>query len=140
MNDLGEWFSLLMSSPYHVGSQGDRFSPYAPLGKVAATQREINAREGVDVNRASLALVVEWQASHLSHAFKKFVGMPLEEYTMKIKFCSALRKVVATGKQVKQIAYEAGYADPLYFGKAFKRRFGISPNVLRGNHSAPNRT
>jgi len=140
LNGLGGLSSLLMISPYRVGPQDDSFSPYAPFGKVATTQRAINAREGVDVTRASLARMAEWHASHLSYAFKKYVGMPLDEYIMKIKYCAALRKVVATGKQIKQIAYEAGYADPLYFGKAFKRRFGISPDVLRGNHSALDRT
>jgi len=53
-----------------------------------------------------------------------------------MRFCAALRKVLSTDKQVKQIAYEAGYADPLYFGKAFKQWIGMSPKNVRRRYSS----
>lgn len=129
-----ERFSVLADSlaQMGIGALIDDYLPYPPLGKVAKIQREIIVREGVDMNRKHLAAMINWSISHLSSAFMKYVGISLDEYARKVKFCSALRKAVGTDKQIKEIAYETRYADPLYFGKAFKRHFGISPVKLRG--------
>jgi AraC-like DNA-binding protein len=34
-------------------------------------------------------------------------------------------------KSIKEVAFEWGFADPAYFSRAFRRRFGTSPSTLR---------
>ena len=45
----------------------------------------------------------------------------------------AKRQLLATSKQVGQIAYHLGYDDPSYFTRFFKRHTGLSPESFRKN-------
>lgn len=45
----------------------------------------------------------------------------------------AKRQLLATSKQVGQIAYYLGYDDPSYFTRFFKRHTGLSPESFRQN-------
>jgi AraC-like DNA-binding protein len=36
-------------------------------------------------------------------------------------------------KRIADVAFEAGFSDPSYFNRAFRRRFGSSPSELRNS-------
>lgn len=41
----------------------------------------------------------------------------------------------AAGLSIAEIAYRAGFLDPAYFARLFRKRFGISPREWRGGHA-----
>ena len=40
---------------------------------------------------------------------------------------------VNTQKTAAEVAFELGYATPQHFNNAFKKRFGVTPNLVRNN-------
>ncbi len=131
-----EYFSLIKNYPGCVGLEDGKYSSHVPLNKIAKIEQIINKYEGADFDREYLSLKIKLSSSYISFLFKERMGITLRTYTQKMRFCAALRKVLSTDKQVKQIAYEAGYADPLYFGKAFKQWIGMSPKNVRRRYSS----
>ena len=45
----------------------------------------------------------------------------------RLKLQHAADRLLTSGRQVKQVASEIGYADTYYFSRVFRRRFGVSP-------------
>lgn len=60
--------------------------------------------------------------------FIREMGMSPKDYVVE-KRLSHAKVIIENGEMdtVKQLAYSVGYADPLYFSKAFKNQYGISP-------------
>lgn len=49
----------------------------------------------------------------------------------------AYRLIHEQGKSVKEAAYAAGYQDPFYFSRVFKRTLGIPPSQVDCSSGRP---
>lgn len=60
--------------------------------------------------------------------------MPPHAYqqTLRIQNCKVL--LTSTQLSVAEISEQAGYNDPLYFSRIFKKRVGVSPKVYRAQN------
>jgi len=122
--------STLKSSEYYAGSSGFSIPTFSPLYKIIQVQRKIAESPEKSLNLSSLAEMTGYSPSWLSHNFKKLSGVSLQSYLAKIKCCSALWQILASGKPIKTIALEAGYK-PLYFSKLFHQILDTPPSSLR---------
>ena len=68
------------------------------------------------------------------HMFKHHIGMSPKQYLTKCRMKHALELLTTSDKQVKEIAYIVGYADPYSFSKAFQKYYGSSPSTFRQNY------
>ena len=50
---------------------------------------------------------------------------------LRVRLREARRLLTTTSASVKQIAFQVGFEDPLYFSRLFRRRFGTPPSNLR---------
>ena len=125
------WITAIIFSPLYICSPAWRVHPSRPLYKIAKTQRILAEEHWRSFSLLELSKHIGWSPTWLSHAFRRYAGISLKEFTLRMKYCYALWRIISTGDSLKSIAYDIGYCDPLYFGKAFKRRFGTSPNMLR---------
>jgi len=82
-------------------------------------------------NLADLASLSGLSRTYFSHIFKEVTGMRLQDYLAKIRLKKAKDLLRCIDLKVKQIAYEAGYKDPNYFCRIFKKREGFNPTVWR---------
>lgn len=64
---------------------------------------------------------------YLSGAFKKLVRLSFTEYLTEKRLSYALKLVQSGVSSVKELSELCGYSDALYFSKAFKRKYGVSP-------------
>lgn len=66
--------------------------------------------------------------SYLCYLFKREVGNTINEYIIEVRLKKA--KVLFDGgnKLVSDVAERVGYSDANYFGKCFKKRYGVSPS------------
>lgn len=73
--------------------------------------------------------------SYFSTAFKKKTGSSFIGYLTDYRMDQASRLLIETNEKSYIIAQKVGYTDPNYFSYVFKRRFGVSPNRYRTEHT-----
>lgn len=85
--------------------------------------------ENIDLNSA--AKMVNISPSHLSALFKKETGQNFSSYLIEFRMQIAKRLLANSDICIYEIAELTGYSGASYFGKAFKKQFGISPEEFR---------
>ena len=83
-------------------------------------------RRRITVNE--IAQMVRCTPNYLNTVFGHLTGQSIHRYVMDKKL-SVARDLLRDGDlQIKQIAYEVGFTDPLYFSRAFRKQFGKPPS------------
>lgn len=72
---------------------------------------------------------------YLSKLFKESEGTGYIEYTTKLRMDYAKEQLGATDRSIKEICHDAGYQDPNYFSRIFKKWTGMTPTEYRGGGS-----
>jgi Transcriptional regulator containing an amidase domain and an AraC-type DNA-binding HTH domain len=70
--------------------------------------------------------------STLRRMFVEHLAMTPVQYLQDLRLARARDFLAKTSLGVKEVAARVGYADPLYFSKAFRRKFGRTPSEARG--------
>jgi AraC-like DNA-binding protein len=71
----------------------------------------------------------------LAVAFRHHLGRSVGTYIADLRVAHARRELQTTHRPIAEIAQEAGFYDESHMGRVFRRRFRVSPGVLR---SQPN--
>lgn len=80
---------------------------------------------------SDLAAVANISTSHFFVLFKRVTGSAPIDYFIRLRMKQARGLLQGTSLQVKEIAGELGYCDPLYFSKLFKSVIGVTPTDYR---------
>lgn len=72
---------------------------------------------------------------YLSKLFKETEGTGYIEYTTKLRMDYAKEQLGSTDRSIKEICHDAGYQDPNYFSRIFKKWTGRTPTEYRGGVS-----
>lgn len=67
-----------------------------------------------------------YSPAYLSKLFLEYKNISPTEYIINLRIEKA-KELLASSKKIKEVAQYVGYNDPLYFGKLFKKRTGMSP-------------
>ena len=78
-----------------------------------------------------LAVLAGLSRTYFSHVFKEIAGMNLQEYVGQVRVERAKDLLRDLNLTVKQVAYEAGFRDPDYFCRTFKKTLGTTPTDWR---------
>jgi AraC family transcriptional activator of pobA len=73
----------------------------------------------------------------LSRTLTAVTGRSTKEHVTHRVMVEAERLLRYTDLTVQQVARQVGFADPLYFSRAFKRRRGVAPSEYRAARRAP---
>lgn len=84
----------------------------------------------LNVNALAERLAVN--RSVLTRTFRQHLGMSPSAY-LELQRLRLATKLIESGENVKNAAYCAGYADPGYFARLFKSRFGLPPGKWRNS-------
>lgn len=68
---------------------------------------------------------------YLSKLFKETAGIGYVEYTTRLRMEYAKEQLGSSDKSVKEICRNAGYQDPNYFSRIFKKWTGMTPTEFR---------
>lgn len=85
--------------------------------------------ENIDLNL--IAELVNITPSHLSNLFKKETGVNFSTYLTDVRMKAARRLLQSPEFLIYEVAEKTGYSNAGYFGKAFKKYWGISPEELK---------
>ncbi|MDA3731908.1 AraC family transcriptional regulator [Niameybacter massiliensis] len=80
-----------------------------------------------------MSRMAELSESRFRTLFKKQVGKKPLEYLNEIRMMTAARKLLISGDNISDIAYEIGFEDPNYFSRIFKKYFCMTPKQYRDN-------
>ena len=76
---------------------------------------------------SKMSRMAELSESRFRTLFKQQVGKNPLEYLNEIRVMTAARKLLVSGANISDIAYEVGYEDANYFSRIFKKYFCITP-------------
>lgn len=80
----------------------------------------------------TLSAVFGLSPSHFAHRFSSAFGVSPQVYIESCRLEYAKRLLETKNMPIKEIALDAGFADPLYFSKCFHRAFGVTPSSITG--------
>lgn len=87
----------------------------------------------LDINIVAKSLFVNY--GHLCFVFKRDTGITINEYITEFRIKKA-KELIDNGEQlVFSVAKKVGYADANYFGKCFKKFYGLTPSKYIENVS-----
>jgi len=88
-----------------------------------------NFTKPIDVR--SVAALTRLTPNYLNSLFSQWKGQGIHEYLMARRLLRAMQLCRDGKLLVKEIAQSVGYADPLYFSRAFRRYHGCWPTAVR---------
>ena len=80
---------------------------------------------------SALALVAGVSPTHVCHAFKAHVGMPIGEYVRRVRITWAAEQLRSSDQPLSAIAMAAGYSDQSHFTRESRRLLGARPSEYR---------
>ncbi len=80
---------------------------------------------------AQYASALAISVNHLNDTVKALTGNPVSVHIQEASIFEAKRLLYFTDNSVKEIAHEAGYDEPVYFGKLFKKVTNLTPLQFR---------
>lgn len=93
------------------------------------------AAESTGASIAALAARTGYQPDYLNRKFKEITGLTLRQHRDTLRLQRA-KRALATGTAVQSAAIEAGFEDPNYFSRWFKRQTGFSPRNFQNSQGA----
>jgi len=105
----------------------------AAPGAALRSRFEAKVRERMAQSFGIEELAASWgmSRSHFSHFFKKHTGTSPAAAVQEVRFGEVLRLLGEPGLSLGEIATQTGFADGNHLGKAFRRRWGMSPGRFR---------
>lgn len=85
---------------------------------------------------ADLARASGMSRSRLADRFAELMGEPPLTWLARWRLQLAASRLVSTGRNVQQIAYDVGYESEAAFNRAFRRAFGMPPGRYRRERRA----
>ena len=131
MPTLGLLTSLVLFELLEQESGNVLSSPSYLPAAVEGVSRHVLENFGKDLNPDALAYQFHLSASHLRFLFRKHMRMSLGAYVQNVRLTKARSFLVASDKNVSQVATDCGYDSLVSFSRAFKKETGLSPLAYR---------
>ena len=110
---------------------------YQPL-KGSENEKRINkvcqylqkhATETLTIHK--VAALIHLSPSAFCKFFKRITGTTFYDYVNDIRIANVCSQLLATDKQVAEIAYENGFETLTYFNRIFLKKKNMSPSIYR---------
>ena len=96
------------------------------IEKVKKYIMENYQNDELDINKVAKSLFINY--GHICFIFKRDTGITINEYLTEFRIKKA-KELIDNGNQlVLSVAKKVGYADANYFGKCFKKYYGLAPS------------
>jgi AraC family transcriptional activator of pyochelin receptor len=101
--------------------------------KIVAVRDLINERIHCPPNLTEIGRMVGLNEYKLKKGFKETFHTTVFGYLIEQRLLLSQQYLRDTEKTAAEIAFELGYSTPQHFNNAFKKRFGITPDLIRNN-------
>lgn len=86
---------------------------------------------GSDLSLDGIAAACGVSRFHLAHAFAQATGMPVMDFVRTRRLSQAALRLADGADDILTLALGSGYGSHEAFSRAFKRRFGVTPEEVR---------
>ncbi|GFN30868.1 AraC family transcriptional regulator [Paenibacillus xylaniclasticus] len=100
--------------------------------KITQMKRFIEEHAATPFRIDDVARHVGLSVSRAVHLFREGSGTTIIRYTLDVRLSMAVEKMKHTPLKLEQIAFDCGFNSYPYFHRAFKEKYGLSPNQFRG--------
>ncbi|THF65423.1 helix-turn-helix transcriptional regulator [Pseudothauera nasutitermitis] len=114
-----------------AGQGGHTSLPPREHQRLARLREFLSSDEALDLSLDDIARWAGLSASALQRHFRAAYGTSIAEFRRDARLHKARIDLEQRGLSVAQAAYAAGYNSAANFATAFKRRFGLSPKLVR---------
>src|SRR5262249_5593041 len=84
-----------------------------------------------ELSLGSIARACGVSRFHMAHAFGPTTGAPAMDYVRPRRLSEAAHQLAAGASSILEVALEAGYGSHEAFSRAFRARFGVTPEAVR---------
>ena len=150
--DLNELINL--TELWRIGDKSERYKCYSVFYSLLSYIEKLEKRTSIDKKKLDIILpAISYMTKHIYDGdftteklyqlcgisgtyFRKIFelnyGVSPQKYILG-KRLSYAKALIDNGAfdSISEIAYSAGYTDPLYFSRAFKKKYGISPSKYK---------
>ncbi len=123
-------YSLLIEVSNQYISEEHSFDERKELGKIYEIIEFVNQNLSNDLSLDAIAADFYLSKSQLSRSFKKATGSTLWDYVL-IKRLFLARSLIREGESISGACERSGFREYSSFYRAYKKRFGVSPNQDR---------
>lgn len=119
---LTEQLLYMLMEEMHTDQQQD---PAAVEIRQLAKRMRSNPWEEYDFKHIAAGLNTSY--SSFRRRFRTTIGRPPYEFLLTCSMRKAADAIASGSRQIKEVAYNAGYDDPAQFSKMFRNKIGMSP-------------
>lgn len=101
------------------------------LERLNIVRQYIEQHYGEDITNGELAELIHLSEDRFNHLFKECMGVSPLQYMNDVRLDKAMRLLKGGRCGVTEVAAMAGFADYNYFGRLFRRKFGITPTQVK---------
>lgn len=135
-SDAAEFALNALEEALLWAQRADEGHPRAKLDpRVRRAMDYLAARPAEPFRLDALAKHCGLSESRLSHLFRAETGETPQVYSEELRLRLAQQLLVHSGLRVNEVAAEAGFSDPFYFAKRFRRFAGCPPSTYRAREA-----
>lgn len=105
--------------------------PHRPADIALEIKNHIDQHYSEDISLARLSETFFFSREYLNRVFHAKYGCAVYEYVQRVRMEHAARLLQNPGQTIQTVADRLGYSNANYFGKAFKKYYGLSPSEYR---------
>lgn len=128
-------YSILIEASNLYVRKDSPFQERKELGKIYEIIEYVNQNLSKDLSLDAIATGFYLSKSQLSRSFKKATGSTLWDYVL-IKRLLLARSLIREGESISGACERSGFREYSSFYRAYKKRFGVSPNQDRHTESS----
>jgi two-component system, response regulator YesN len=102
-----------------------------PTEVVTSIRDYLDRHYDTEISMEALAEKYFFSKEYLARLFRNQYGCAIYEHVLNVRMDAARKYLMDPFLSIQDIANKVGYSNANYFGKAFKRRYGISPSEFR---------
>jgi len=129
LSDLQEWEHTLIHIFHNIIDNANEDA--TTIQTISAVKNYIVDHMNEEITLSSLAEKFHFSPQYLSKRFKEMYHTTVMNYISQLRMDKASSLLKLSDLTVQEIASTIGYEDDNYFGKVFRKHYGISPTQYR---------
>jgi two-component system response regulator YesN len=126
IDEMEEWVKKVFKDSIQYIKKNKNTKASQLIEKVKKYIADNYQDDELDIGKMAKSLFINY--GHLCFIFKRDTGITINEYLTEFRIKKA-KELISDGNQlVLDIAKKVGYSDANYFGKCFKKYYGLAPS------------